>query len=131
MYHEVIPTKKRNAPPKGVRGKPYVRFTPKMLYISSPAMRMLGETEWISISVNGPERVMILSPGGPWKLSRVCETKDARRIETNGGLVSVLDAGFPKGMIGKYLLCHPDMMGALTVSLIPEYERSENHVSAG
>lgn len=122
MYKEVIPRKKHSAPPRGVRGKPYVRFTPKMLYINSPAMRMLGGTETISISVNGPERVMVITPGGPWKLARVCETRDARRIETNGGLVSLLDAGFPRGMIGKYLMCHTDMMGALAVSLIPDYD---------
>lgn len=128
MYHEVIPTKKRSAPPRGVRGKAYVRFTPKLLYINANAMRMLGPTDTVTISINAPERVMVITPGGPWKLSRVCETKDARRIETNGGLVSMLEYGFPKGMIGKYLSCHPDMMGALVVSLIPDYDRREEDV---
>jgi hypothetical protein len=122
MYKEVIPKKKRSAPPRGVRGKAYVRYTPKMLYINSQAMEMLGEADTVSISINGPERVMIITPDGPWKLSRVCETRDAKRIETNGGLVSMLDAGFPKGMIGKYLSCHIDMTGALAVSLIPQYD---------
>lgn len=127
MFHEVMPTKKRSAPPRGVRGRAYVRYTPKMLYINAHAMRMLGDTETVSISINGPERMMVLTPGGPWKLSKVCETKDARRIETNGGLVSMLDAGFPKGMIGKYLSCHLDMYGSMAVSLIPDYDRREEN----
>ena len=123
MYHEVMPTKKRSAPPRGVRGRAYVRYTPKMLYLNGQAMQMLGMPETVSISINGPDRIMIITPGGPWKLSRVCETKDARRIETNGGLVAMLEAGFPRGMIGKYLSVNKDMTGALAVSLIPQYDR--------
>ena len=122
MYKEVLPKQKRSAPPRGVKGKAYVRYTPKMLYINGQAMEMLGFSDTISISVNGPEKVMVLTSGGPWKLSRVCETKDARRIETNGGLLSLMDAGFPKGMIGKYLMCHQDMTGSLVVSLLPNYD---------
>lgn len=122
MIKEIRPERKRNAPPKGVRNKPYVRFTSKMLYISSAAMRLLGETEYVSLSINAPERFMIITHNGPWKLCRVNEAKDARRIETNGGLLNILEAGFPKGMLGKYLMCHTDMMGALVVSLIPDYE---------
>lgn len=121
MYKEVIPRKKHSAPPRGVRGRAYVRYTPKMLYLSNEAMKLLGDTDTVRISINGPERVMIVQPGGPWKLSRVCETQNARRIETNGGLVAMLEAGFPRGMIGKYLMCNTDMMGALMVSLIPDY----------
>ena len=122
MYKEVTPRRKRSCPPRGVKGRAYVRFTPKMLYINGQAMEMLGHCESIGISVNGPDRCMVITPGGPWKLSRVCETMHARRIETNGGLVSLLEAGFPRGMIGKYLRCTTDMTGALTVSLIPDYE---------
>lgn len=122
MYREVTPKKKRCAPPRGVRGRAYVRFTPKMLYISGPAMELLGNPETVSLSVNGPDRLMVIRPGGPWKLSRVCETINARRIETNGGLVALLEAGFPKGMIGKYLRVSVDMTGALAVSLIPDYD---------
>ena len=123
MYREVIPRKKRSAPPRGMQGKPYVRYTPKMLYINCQAMELLGMAETVAISINGPERMMMISPGGPWKLSRVCETGTARRIETNGGLVAMLEAGFPRGMIGKYLAVHKDMTGALAVSLIPEYDQ--------
>lgn len=122
MYHEVLPKKKRSAPPSGMRGAPYVRYTPKMLYISGPAMELLGMPENVTISISGPDRMMMITPGGPWKLSRVCETKDARRIETNGGLVTMLEAGFPRGMIGKYLSVNTDMTGSLAVSLIPQYD---------
>lgn len=121
MYKEVVPKKKRSAPPRSIRGRAYVRYTPKMLYFSNEAMKLLGNVETVSISINGPERMMIVQPGGPWKLSRVCETQNAKRIETNGGLVAMLEAGFPRGMIGKYLMCNRDMMGALTVSLITDY----------
>lgn len=122
MYREVIPKKKRSQPPRGVKGRAYVRYTPKMLYINGQAMELLGHPETVSISINGPDRIMMITPGGPWKLSRVCETMYARRIETNGGLVALLDAGFPKGMIGKYLRVNQDMTGSLAVSLIPDYD---------
>ena len=122
MFHEVTPQKKRNAPPPGYRGAPYVRYTPKMLYISGPAMKMLGMADTVTISISGPDRMMMITPGGPWKLSRVCETMYARRIETNGGLVAMLEAGFPRGMIGKYLSVNTDMTGSLAVSLIPQYD---------
>lgn len=122
MFREVMPKKKRSAPPRGVRGRAYVRYTPKMLYINSQAMELLGMPENVTISISGPDRMMMITPGGPWKLSRVCETKDARRIETNGGLVAMLEAGFPRGMIGKYLTVNTDMTGSLAVSLIPQYD---------
>ena len=126
MFHEVLPRKKRSAPPRGMRGAAYVRYTPKMLYISGPAMEMLGMPNSVSISVNGPDRMMMITPGGPWKLSRVCETMHARRIETNGGLVSLLEAGFPRGMINHYLTVHEDMTGSLAVSLIPDYDKASD-----
>ena len=124
MYHEVTPKKKRCSPPPGVKGKAYVRFTPKMLYISGPAMRMLGMPESIGISVDGPGRAMVIRPGGPFKLSPVCETENARRIETNKALESLLEFGFPRGMIGIWLTqIQMTMDGAMAVSLLPEYDR--------
>ena len=126
MYKEVIPKKKRSSPPRGVKGKAYVRFTPKMLYISGPAMRMLGMPESIGISVDGPGRAMVLRPGGPFKLSRVCETEDARRIETNKALESLLEYGFPRGMLGLWLTqLQTTMDGALAVSLLPDWEAKD------
>lgn len=124
MLKEVVPQKKRSGPPSWIKGKAYVRYTPKMLYLSGPAMQMLGMPEKIGISIDGPQRMMIIRPNGPFKLSTVCETQNARRIETNLALMSLLDAGFPKGMINKYLsVSTVTMDGALCVSLVPEYDR--------
>lgn len=123
MLKEVLPKKKHNAPPRAVREKAYIRFTPKMLYINGPAAEMLQLPESIGISVDGPGKVMVLRPSGPFKLSRVCETTNARRIETNRALESLLDYGFPRGMIGQYLTqLQLTMDGALAVSLIPDYD---------
>ena len=124
MLKEVLPKKKHSAPPRAVREKAYIRFTTKMLYINGPAAEMLQLPESIGISVDGPGKVMVLRPSGPFKLSRVCETTNARRIETNRALESLLDYGFPRGMIGQYLTqLQLTMDGALAVSLIPDYDK--------
>ena len=119
MFKTAEVKKRRYAPPKGV--KAYVRFTPRLLYINSDAMKMLGETETVSISINASDRVMIISPGGEWKLTSVCESKYARRIENGNNMIGILEAGFPKGMIGHYLYCQKGIGGALIVSLLPDY----------
>lgn len=120
MFKTAEVKRRRYAPPKGV--KAYVRFTPRLLYINSDAMKLLGETESVSISINAKDRVMIISPGGEWKLTTVCESKYARRIENGNNMIGILEAGFPKGMIGHYLHCYEGIGGALIVSLIPDYE---------
>ena len=120
MFKTAEVKRRRYAPPKGV--KAYVRFTPRLLYINSDAMKMLGETETVSISINAKDRVMMISPGGEWKLTSVCESKYARRIENGNNMMGILEAGFPKGMVGHYLHCYKGLGNVLIVSLIPDYE---------
>lgn len=123
MFKPVEPKKQRHGPPKGM--DVYVRITPRLFYISSGAMKLWGEHETCNISVDAPGRAMVISPNGGWKLSTVCETKYAKRIETRNSTISFLDAGFPKALLGKYLPCHVDMAGALVVSLMVDYDRME------
>ena len=123
MFKPVEPTKQRHGPPVGM--DVYVRITPRLFYISSGAMKLWGEQQTCNISIDAPGRVMVISPNGSWKLSTVCETKHARRIETRNSTISFLDAGFPKALLGKYLPCHVDMAGALVVSMMVDYDRME------
>ena len=120
MFKKAEVKRRRYAPPKGV--KAYVRFTPRLLYINSEAMKMLGDAESVSIAINAKDHVMIISTNGDWKLSTVCESKYARRIENGNNMMGILEAGFPKGMMGHYLHCYKGIDGALIVSLIPDYE---------
>ena len=120
MFRVANPKKQRHAPPRGT--EMYVRVTPRLFYISSEACRKWGDHERCSISIDAPNRVMVISPGGAWKLSTVCETKFAKRIETRNSTISFLEAGFPKGLLGKYLPCHVDLAGALIVSLMVDYD---------
>lgn len=109
---------------------PYVRYTQKMLYISSLAMRMIPGTEYITMAVDGPGHYMIIRPAekdaeNAFKLSMVCETLHARRIETNNSLLSVQDAGFPRWALGKYMPVTPGLDGALLVDLRPQIMMGE------
>ena len=96
MLKEATPRKKKSTPPKAYKNTPYVRFTGKMLYLNGNTMHMLGCCESISICVDKASRIMVIRPDGPFRLSRVCETPGARRIETNGSLLAVIEAGFPR-----------------------------------
>lgn len=120
MFKRVVPIKQRHCPPRGTEA--YVRITPRLAYISSGACKLWGDYERCEISIDAPNRVMVISPHGDWKLSPVCETKFAKRIETRNSTMSFLEAGFPKAMLGKYLPCHVDMAGALVVSLMVDYD---------
>lgn len=120
MFKTAEVKRRRFMPPKGISA--YVRVTTRLMYINSEAMKMLGETESISISVNAKDHVMLIVPGGEWKLTKVCESQYARRIENGYSMISLLEAGFPKGMMGHYLHCYKGLGGALIVSLIPDYE---------
>ena len=84
---------------------------------------MWGDHDSCNVSIDVPGKVMVFSPGGQWKLSSVCETKNAKRIETRTAVNSFLEAGFPRGLLGKYLPCHVDMAGSLVVSLMVDYDR--------
>lgn len=118
---KAIPKKTTNGKKQGA----YVKFDLKMLYISSDAMLMMNGAEYISMAVNGPGRVMQISPAPgkneySFKLSRVNETEYARRIETNNGLRSVIDSGFPLSMLGKRLPVVAGLDGSLIVDLRPQ-----------
>ena len=127
-------SKQRHQPPNAIKTKPWVRFTQKMLYLNGPFMEEMGHPAYIKISVDGPNRLMVISNGTPedFKLSSVCETRYSRRIETNRALMDILEAGFPKGMIGKYLTCvQKGIDGSMFVSLYTDYNAKEGTESIG
>lgn len=117
MYKRIEPKRQRHQPPRGVSS--YVRVTSRMLYLSNEAMKLLGETETVSISIDRNQRAMVITPGGSWKLTTVHDTRYARRIESGSSMAEILKGGFPYGMLGVYLPCQKDMYGSLVISLIP------------
>ena len=120
MFKAVEPKKQRHKSPAGV--KKYVRITPRLFYISNEAGKLFGDHDHCNISIDAPGKTMVISPGGQWKLSPVCDTQHAKRIETRNCAISFLDAGFPKGLLGKYLPCFVDMTGCLVVGLTVDYD---------
>lgn len=79
-----------------------------MLMINTEAIELWGDAEYIRISIDTDDQVLIFSKAQKsdddvFKLSKVCETKRARRIETNRALLSIIKAGFPMYMIDKRL----------------------------
>lgn len=117
----------KSIPKKSTRkapGKPFVRFNLKMLYISAEAMAGF-QTDYIGIKVNAPGNAMLITKASAktatsFKLCRVCSTEGARRIETNNALLSLIDAGFPRYMLGKRLPVSRSLDGALIVDLRPQ-----------
>lgn len=104
----------------GPANYPYVRINPKMLMINSDAMALWGDTDYMRISISIDEQILIFSKAyegddGAFKLSRVCETKRARRIETNRALVALFRSGFPLYMADKRLPVKILMDGSLAV----------------
>lgn len=85
----------------------YVKFNQKMLYINSDASLMLGEPDYIRMSISIDDRLLIITKAeeaeDSFKLSHVNETRHARRIETNRALLSILKAGFPMYMVDRRL----------------------------
>ena len=120
MFKTAEPKRKRNGKPSGMGA--YVRITPRLFYISADAGKLWGDYDTCSVSIYPAYKVMVISPHGPWKLSTVCEARNAKRIETPNCCISFLDAGFPKGLLGKYLPCSVDMAGSLIVSLMVDYD---------
>lgn len=118
MLKTVKPKNKANCPPSWVRGQAYVRFTLKMLYISSEAMRLLGEdVRAVSAVIDKRAGVMLIVPSGNLKLCAVTQAEHARRIETNGALMELVKDGFPTGLLGAYLFCEKALDGSLAVTL--------------
>lgn len=113
-----------------VRGKvsrsPCVRFTYKSLYINNEAGKLLN-AEYITISILKDKglHVLRLAPAkrdddNSFKLSQVCESQYARRIETNRSLESILDAGFPRNLLGENLPVIRLFDGSLLVNIFAE-----------
>lgn len=118
MMKTVKPRNNTGGPPAWARGQAYVRYSLKMLYISSAAMDLLGEdVRTISIVIDRKTGVMLIVPGGNLKLCAVTHAKRARRIETNGTLLKLVEDGFPVKLLGKYLLCEATLDGSLGVTL--------------
>lgn len=112
------------------KGGAFVRFNLKMLYISSDAMGMIPDTEYISIRVNPAGHAMTITPeraksDTAFHLSKVNETKGARRIETNNALLSILDAGFPKWALGKRMPATVGLDNSLVIDLRPQIPLGE------
>ena len=77
---------------------PYVRMTPKAIYISTEAAKMLNG-DYMQIEIDSDNKLLRFisckkEDEHAFKLSSVCEAEFARRIETNNVLFSILDAGF-------------------------------------
>ena len=104
MIRQIKPMRKLSS---GGTGFPYVKLSPKMLFLNSDAMEMWGETDYMRISISTSEQQLIFSKAqkseDSFKLSKVCETKHARRIETNRALLAIIKAGFPLYMLDKRL----------------------------
>lgn len=125
----VATVKPKKSASKGKSGA-FVRFNLKMLYISSDAMGMIPDTEYISIRVNPGGHVMTITPEAAksdtaFRLSHVNETRDARRIETNNALLSILDAGFPKWALGKRMPVTVGLDNSLVIDLRPQIPLGE------
>jgi hypothetical protein len=81
--------------------------------------------EYISIHLNVPGNAMQIVRESEesdiaFKLSTVLRGKNARRIETNNGLLAILDAGFPRRMVGMRLPVSKALDGSLFVDLRPQ-----------
>ena len=113
---QILPVKK--SPSRSV-GEAYVRIGPKAFYISNEAMNQFGDdTDYIRISMDKDNRVVIVSKAfekaeDTFKLSRVCESRKARRIETNRSLLSMIRGGFPLYMIDRHLPVRIGLDGSL------------------
>ena len=116
MYKQIMPEKKHS---RGTANFPYVRITPKMLFINKTAMDLWGDTGYIRISISTKDQTLILSKAeqaeDAFKLSTVCETRGAKRIETNNALVVLFRSGFPMYMTGKRLPVQVLADGSLAV----------------
>ena len=114
-FVQIMPIKKRRS--RAVPNDAHVSITPKMLYISAAAWKML-RAEYITINIDPKLRVVRIYPAEPedlgaFKLSRVKETQYARRIETNNALLSFISYGLPQSALGKRLPCSLGLDGAL------------------
>ncbi len=114
-FKRIMPIKKRSS--RATPNEAYISITPKMLYISAAAWKLL-RAEYITIGIDTKAllvRIYSAKQGdeGAFKLSHVKETQHARRIETNNALLSFIRYGLPQSMLGKHLPCYLSLDGAL------------------
>lgn len=111
---QIVPVKKGGRKPGD---QAYVRIGLKAVYISNEAMKAFGDTEYIRISLDADHRLIIISKAekavDSFRLSKVCETEHARRIETNRSLLAIVRGGFPLYMIDRYLPAQIGLDGSL------------------
>ena len=122
MIKQITPLKKRKTYRKA--GAPYVSIGYKMLYINEDAGRMTGGMRYANIGIDIQEQRLIISKAQEetpetFKLSKVCESSFARRIETNRSLLSLIKAGFPTWMIDRRL----PVTQALDGSLVADFSK--------
>ena len=84
-----------------IKDQEYVRLTNKMLYINAGAAKYLCG-DYIQILIDQKRELIKLVPcskddENAFKLSKVNETRGARRIETNNALQSFRNAELPAG----------------------------------
>ena len=114
----------------------FVRFTPKMLYISATAMKIMRDTEYVKAYIDKENNCMLIKPSkeneiNSMKLCRVCESENARRIETTNALLSIIESGFPHDSLNKVLNARESMDGGLIVDFACERKmQSEQQHSA-
>ena len=116
MIKQITTIKKRKTYRKA--GEPYVSIGYKMLYINEDAGRLTGGMRYAHIGIDIQEQRLIISKAAEetpetFKLSKVCESGYARRIETNRSLLSLIKAGFPTWMIDKRLPVTQGLDGSL------------------
>ncbi len=117
---QIKPMKKR--PTYRKTNTPYMSISLKMLYINEDAAALVDQLDYCTISIDTKGQHIVVHPAnkeddGAFKLSTVCESKRARRIETNRALLSFIRSGFPMWMLDKRL---PVVRG-LDGSLIADY----------
>lgn len=106
---QIMPEKKR--PSKNMIGGPFAVVDFKKIYLNNESGKMLNPGNgdlWVTIGIDKPNSLVTFTKclpdtEGAFKMSRVCETEFARRIETNRALSAIIRAGFPLGMLGKQL----------------------------
>lgn len=118
MIKQIKPLKKTSSHRER---KPYIRIGMKMIYINEEAGDLIGPTDYATFAIDTNGQHIIVTPSkkeeGAFKLSTVCESNNARRVETNRALLSFIKSGFPMWMVDKRL---PVVKG-LDGSLIADY----------
>lgn len=131
---QIMPEKKR--PSRRLIEGAFAVIDFKKIYLNNDGGRMLNPRNcdlWITIGIDKSNSLMTFTrclpdEPGAFKMSRVCETEYARRIETNRALSSIIKAGFPLGMMGKQLPVSLLMDGSVMVDFRWEHQKPPESV---